>query len=95
MNKSEFLARLTERLPYDREEWDFIFDVLQDIVKDGLTDSGRVRTPLGTFKVKVRKSRRIVDISTKEERILPERKEIVFEANKDLKGALNGESEET
>lgn len=87
------MARLSERLPYSREELEFAFEVVQDIIKDALISDGRARTPLGVFRVKIRKSRRIVDIYTKKPTVLPERKEITFTANKKLKEDIDGKVE--
>jgi integration host factor subunit alpha len=91
VNKSEFLACLLDRLPYNKEEASFIIEIIEDILKDGLIEDGQVRTPFGTFSLKTRKSRVIRDISTGEKRTLPERQDIVFKPSNKLKEKVNGE----
>ena len=81
MNKNDFLTCLSGRLPYTKKEVAFIFEIISDVIADGLANDGQVRTSIGTFKTVTRKARRIRDISTGQIRELPERKEIVFKPN--------------
>lgn len=84
MNKSEFLTCLSGRLPYSKDEVSFMLDIMADIIADGLSHDGQVRTPLGVFRIAKRKSRKIRDISTGELRTLPEMDIVQFKASEKL-----------
>ena len=84
MNKNEFLTTLSGRLPYGRDEIEFMFKIISETIADGLDHDKQVRTPIGVFKKVPRKSRRIRDISSGELRVLPEWEQIIFKPNSNL-----------
>lgn len=84
MNKSEFLTKLNGRLPYSKEEIEFMFEIISDIVLEGLASSGVVRTPLGTFKKVLRKERKVRLIRSKEITTLPPKEKVVFKPSKKI-----------
>jgi nucleoid DNA-binding protein len=82
MNKKEFLTCLSGKLPYDVDGVDFIFDIISDILEDGLKHDRQVKTPIGTFKVVRRKPHRIKHIHTREYETLPAKNIIKFTPSK-------------
>ena len=85
MNKNEFLTCLSGKVPYPKEEVEFLMEIVSEIVSDGLKHDGQVRTPFGVFKKVTRKPRRIRDIHSKELRTLPERVDVTFTPSQKIK----------
>jgi nucleoid DNA-binding protein len=94
MNKSEFLTCLSGKLPYDKDGIDFLFQIIYDVLKDGLKHDKQVKTPIGTFKVVKRKPHKIRNIHTKQVEILPEKYVIKFTPESSLEKLISEEIDE-
>jgi nucleoid DNA-binding protein len=84
MNKKDFITCLAGKLPYKREEVEFLLDIVPVVLSAGLENDGKVKTPFGAFKTVTRKARRIRRIDNGELDVIPERQVIQFKPSKEL-----------
>jgi nucleoid DNA-binding protein len=84
MNKADFITCLAGRLPYDKDETEFLVDMFLEVVGEGLKNDRIVKTPFGTFKTVTRKSRQIRTIHDGELTTLPSRDVVIFKPSKKL-----------
>lgn len=94
MNKREFLTCLSGKLPYDKSGIELLFEIIYDVLKDGLKHDRQVKTPIGTFKVVTRKPHRIRNIYTNEVETLPAKNVIKFIPDSKLEKILNEDIDE-
>ena len=86
MNRSDFITCLAGRLPYDKQEIEFMLEIMKNVLDEGLKNDRMVKTPFGTFELKVRKERKLRAIHSGELITLPACDILKFKPIKDKNG---------
>lgn len=71
------------------DDWDFIFELLEETFADLMNEGYKVHTPLGTFELKETKEKRIISVLDKKEIIKPKGKKLTYQASGSFKERLN------
>lgn len=85
--KTEFFSKLTVKAGfYDEKAARNAYFGLLQMIFEGIRDSNHIELPnLGVFLIKKRKSRKALNVNTRQITVLPEKKEIKFIPNRNLR----------
>lgn len=90
MNNKEFISALSTRCDLAAKETRSLVDALVHVLADSLEDGDALSVPsFGTFEVKKKKERIIVNPSTKQRQLVPPKLVLAFKPSATLKDKIN------
>ncbi len=94
LTKKEIVNSIYMQIGYSKKISENLFDDFFEIIFDGLKKNKQVKiSNFGTFQIRLKKSRMGRNPKTKENKVISERKVILFKPSKELKKKINFNNE--
>ena len=90
MNKSDLINIVYNKLSLPKKDCEIVIETLFETMEDYLVNGEEIMiSGFGSFEVKTTKEKKITNLHTKEDILLPETKQIKFHTSKKLKDKIN------